>query len=762
MKFKFTTKIHFLILSLIIATTNYAQCNQPTGINVTDITSVSAVLSWSESTSAPGIAYSFEVRLSGLPGSGVSGLVDSGSVGDGVFTSPLSGLISDTTYFVYMRFQCSSEPLFSDWTSAVTFTTSTLSSPVAGAPAGLSDTFFSARWIAVPGATGYRLDVSEFSDFSTMLAGYDNLFVSGSSTSRLVSGLNPSTDYYYRLRAEGLSGSGPVTSGNSNVIMITTFNEPTFVAVWSEGAWLNDILPTADHDVILDDDFISDENNSTMFEVKSITLNEGYSYTITSGNSLIVYDNIINNSNAGSFVVQNNANLFQLNDAASPNIGEITVIRNSSEIFRLDYTMWSSPVIGTQTLKQFSPQTVDSRFYEYNSSDDIYSPIDPLTSTFEPGNGYFIRSPNNHVANNGTNDPQRWTGTFIGIPTNGEVNVALETSGQGFNLVGNPYPTVISADVLLQQNAANIDGTIYFWRRLNDISGSGPLGSFYATYTEFGGVGSSTSEDPNGFIQVGQGFLVKALNTELVFNSEMKVPDEFENQFFRYSTQNQMDKHRLWLNLTNENGLYSKLLLGYAAEASNGLDRLDGKYINDSPVALTSLLNNEEFTIQAKALPFSMDDFFPLGLKIVSAGEYSIAIENMDGFFAEGQLVYLEDTFTATIHNLSESAYVFSSEAGAFNNRFILRFTDEVMSVEQPFNTNAISIFVQDNQIKINAGDQEIKALKVVDIQGRNLFFENEINATEFSINSLNKNNQILFFQIQDYNNNVIIKKLIY
>ncbi|MBC8883232.1 hypothetical protein H9X57_06815 [Flavobacterium piscinae] len=197
-------------------------------------------------------------------------------------------------------------------------------------------------------------------------------------------------------------------------------------------------------------------------------------------------------------------------------------------------------------------------------------------------------------------------------------------------------------------------------------------------------------------------------------------------------------------------------------EASNGLDRLDGKYINDSPVALTSLLNNEEFTIQAKALPFSMDDFFPLGLKIVSGGEYSIAIENMDGFFAEGQLVYLEDTFTATIHNLSESAYVFSSEAGAFNNRFILRFTDEVMSIEQPLNTNAIAIFEQDNQIKINAGDQEIKTLKVVDIQGRILFFENDINATEFSINSLNKNNQILIFQIQDYNNNVIIKKRIY
>jgi hypothetical protein len=761
---KFNTKIPFLILAFLVTMISSAQCNEPTGIIVDNIDAVSATLSWNASSSEPGIGYTFEVRTSGAPGSGVTGLVDSGSAIDGVLTAQITGLLSDTTYSVYMRYQCTTAPLFSDWTTEITFSTTMLTAPVAGAPAGLSDTFFSARWIAVPGATGYRLDVSEFIDFSVMLSGYDNLFVSSSSTSRLVSGLNPSTTYYYRVRAEGSSGSGPVTSDNSNGIMVTTFAEPTFVAVWSEGAWLNDIYPTGNHDVFLDDHFISDENNEYMFEVKSITLNEGYTYTLTSGYSLVVYENIINSSTPDSFIVQNNANLYQFSDAASSNIGEITVIRNSSEIFRLDYTMWSSPVTGSQTLKQFSPQTVDSRFYEYNSTDDIYSAIDPLTTTFEPGNGYFIRSPNNHVTNNGTNAPQLWSGTFVGVPTNGEVTVALDTSGEGFNLVGNPYPTVISADELLQGNAGNIDGTIYFWRRLNDISGSGPLGSFYATYTEFGGVGvgSTTSEEPNGFIQVGQGFLVKALSSELQFNSQMKVPDEFENQFFRSSNPTQIEKHRLWLNLTNENGLYSKLLLGYAAGASNDLDRLDGKYINDSPVALTSLIDNEEFTIQAKALPFTMEDFFPLGFKIVSAGEYRVAIENMDGFFAEGQLVYLEDTFTSTIHNLSESAYVFSSEAGEFNNRFILRFTDEVMSIEQPFNSNAIAVFVQDNQIKINAGDQEIKALNVYDVQGRNLFFENEVNSTEFSINSLNKTNQVLIIQLQDFNNNVIIKKLIF
>jgi len=762
MKFQFNSKITFLISSLLVTMFSYAQCNQPTGIVVDDITAISAVLNWSESSSAPGVAYNFEVRTSGLPGSGVSGLVDSGSLSDGVFTSPISGLLSETNYSVYMRFQCTAAPLFSDWTTEITFTTSVLSAPVAGTPAGLSDTFFSARWIAVPGATGYRLDVSEFSDFSIMLPNYDNVFISGGLTSRLVSGLDPSTQYYYRVRAEGNSGSGPVTSVNSNVIMVTTFAEPTFVAVWSEGAWLNDIFPSADHDVILDDHFVSDESNEYMFEVKSITLNEGYTYTLASGYSLIVYENIINNSTPSSFIVQNNANLFQLNDFALPNEGEITVKRNSSEIFRLDYTMWSSPVTGSQTLKQFSPQTVDGRFYEYSTSTDIYSAINPLTTTFEPGNGYFIRSPNNHVTNNGTNLPQVWQGSFVGVPTNGEVNIALNNSGQGFNMVGNPYPTVISAEIFMGENIDNIEGTLYFWRRLNDSSGVGPFGSFYATYTEFGGTGSQTSDDPNGFIQVGQGFLVKALSSELIFNSGMKVSNEFNNQFFRFSNPTQIEKHRLWLNLTNDSGVFSRILVGYAEEASDENDRFDGRYIDDSEVALTSLINNEEYTIQAKTLPFTVDDTIPLGFKVVTAGEYTISLSKMDGLFEAGQVVYLEDTFESIIHNLSASDYIFSADEGNFKNRFVLRFTNETMSIEEPLNVNNIAVFVRDNSIHINTGNSEMQSLSVYDVQGRKLFTQDQVNTSEFTIDTLKKNNQVLILKIKDQNNNLISKKLVF
>jgi hypothetical protein len=69
----------------------------------------------------------------------------------------------------------------------------------------------------VRSATGYRLDVSLNSSFSSYVPGYQNLDV-GNRTSYNVTGLSANTFYYYRLRA--YNGGG--TSANSNVIKAKT------------------------------------------------------------------------------------------------------------------------------------------------------------------------------------------------------------------------------------------------------------------------------------------------------------------------------------------------------------------------------------------------------------------------------------------------------------------------------------------------------------------------------------------------------------
>src|SRR5207302_2428792 len=76
---------------------------------------------------------------------------------------------------------------------------------------------FMATWDGVGGAKGYLLDVSTSNSFSSYVDEYHSLDV-GNVNGRAVTGLNPRTTYYYRVRPYAAAGSG----GYSNVVTATT------------------------------------------------------------------------------------------------------------------------------------------------------------------------------------------------------------------------------------------------------------------------------------------------------------------------------------------------------------------------------------------------------------------------------------------------------------------------------------------------------------------------------------------------------------
>jgi hypothetical protein len=76
---------------------------------------------------------------------------------------------------------------------------------------------FMAIWSSVGGATGYFLDVSTSNSFGSYVNGYHDLDV-GNVNGRAVTGLNPGTTYYYRIRPYTAAGSG----GYSNVTTAAT------------------------------------------------------------------------------------------------------------------------------------------------------------------------------------------------------------------------------------------------------------------------------------------------------------------------------------------------------------------------------------------------------------------------------------------------------------------------------------------------------------------------------------------------------------
>lgn len=496
------------------------------------------------------------------------------------------------------------------------------------------------------------------------------------------------------------------------------------------------------------------------FTAKALAVNNSAIVTIPSGTNVTVTGSVSVTAPA-TFTLSNNANLIQVDNAI--NTGAITVNRDSNPLKLFDYTLWSSPVSGEQTLVDFSPLTSQdpSRFYRYDTNyntggvNGAYSAISPpIGVKFDQGVGYLIRMPN--TADEVT--PTVYAGQFIGNPNNGRISRFLEWTSPdlSYNLAGNPYPSVIDADKFITANTAKIESTLYFWRKTNGI------GTAYATYTKgVGGTATDSSETPNGKIQVGQGFIVQAKSRGDIpdfFTNEMRDVAPTSTQFFK--TKQVTQKDRVWLNLTNTTGVFSQTLVAYLADATSGLDTYDGKYINDSPVALTSNINNAEYTIQGRPA-FDASDVVALNFKTNQAGDYTIAIDHADGLFATGQEVYLVDSTNGSETNLKTSGYTFTAAAGVDNTRFSLRY-QKTLKVDAPaFNDKSVTVYKNNGMLYVNSTVMAIANIKVFDIQGKLIAERNNVKANTATINNLKATHQVLIVQITSEDKKIVNKKVL-
>lgn len=527
--------------------------------------------------------------------------------------------------------------------------------------------------------------------------------------------------------------------------------------IWNGNNW-NLGQPTANRNAII-------KGNLTLvsgLDTKNLTVKSGI-LTVSSNVSLTINGSLTNDAAASNVVVENGANLLQTLDVQ--NQGSITVKRNSFPLYRQDYTLWSAPV-SNQNLRGFSAQTLFSRFYSYNTAlgtggeyvQELFTTADVANKQFETGKGYLIRMPNNWTEFVNQSIPGTpYLGSFKGTPNNGTLSIPISNANVGYNLIGNPYPSSISISDFFDGNPG-IDRTLYFWRKRNDNVGSG-----YATYNMFGLV-SSQSEvnglDLQNGIGTGQGFLIKTNGATTVnFNNSMRNAAQ-NNILLRSGIQN--EQHRMWLNLSNALTLVSQTLLGYGSGATQNVDSgLDALYFNDSPVALTSLIENQEYAIQARSLPFDLNDSVPLGFKSDVAGTYSIALSQFDGLFESDQNIFLKDNFSGQFHNLKEANYSFTTNPGTFNDRFSIVYQTTTLG-SADFEANSVLVYKQNETLHINAGTTIMQKVELFDIQGRLLYTLDGLNTSVTEINHLNFTNQVLILKIMTVENKVISKKVLF
>ncbi|MBH1960145.1 MAG: T9SS type A sorting domain-containing protein [Flavobacteriia bacterium] len=473
---------------------------------------------------------------------------------------------------------------------------------------------------------------------------------------------------------------------------------------------------------------------NTLAEAKYVKVYESGSLNLESGASLNILDALVNMRDGNQITVASNSNLVQVNNAAV-NSGAITVVRDAY-LKRQDYTYWGSPV-AAQNLLAFSPKTLTNRFYVYDEIDDEFTPVDAATN-FVPGTGYAIRAPNNFPADNLTY--QTFNGIFKGVPNNGIFTFPLKLTGNGYNLISNPYPSNIDLQLLKDLNPTRINMLAYFWTNVNVnpiMQGSNyPNGGYVSNYAVLNGTAGVpatysvtpqnpnngsllVSKTPNRYIKTGQGFIVKSLvnNENLIFNNGIRTPDN-TSVFFNSKTPETTD--RFWLQLTTPLQVVTTAAIGYKQGAGNGFDAdYDAPLMGLGSDALFTRLDEARLAIQGRQYPLDVNDVVVLGTNHHSAGDYTISMPLAEGIFANGQAVYLKDQQTGALTNLSEQSYNFTAEKGLTEGRFEIVYQPETVLGTGSSTKDLLTVYRDGSEFVVKSGSKTVSGVEVYDTSGK-------------------------------------------
>ena len=491
---------------------------------------------------------------------------------------------------------------------------------------------------------------------------------------------------------------------------------------WSNtGNWDSGTIPTASTYVVIPENpaggaVFPTTNSGSDALSKNIYIEAGAYLSVPSGKTLSVAENLVLKSNASK-----TAAIIDLN--TTDKISVAGTVQAERYLSKDDYHYISTPVSGLNT-SLFTDSHATYAYNETAATDNWlygwYAPSGSLTNA----KGYALYYKTDYTLN------------FDGSTLNsGDYSIGISlTSGseaiekRGWNLVGNPYPSAIDADLFIAENAGAISGTLYFWANGNNDGAY--ESSDYASWNGAGSTSSGGSIVPNGFIGSNQGFMVKANgNANINFKNSMRAVNN--TQFFKKRNETIT---RLKLSINNEN-YYSEALIAFKDDASDEYDYLyDGlKLRANGSISIYTEMDSQPYGIQAfKTLPKDLKYFaVPVTYEASEAGKCSILVKEFENF--KGISVYLRDKFlnTGLVLN-SGKEYNFVTEAGIFQERFEVVFSSR-KAAPIPAVTSDILIYPNPNRgnfkIVVNSRDENYVS-EIYSITGK-LIYRNKFSTSE-------------------------------
>ncbi len=358
---------------------------------------------------------------------------------------------------------------------------------------------------------------------------------------------------------------------------------------------------------------------------------------------------------------------------------------------------------------------------EWNEPDSTWSYLTSLTDPLNVTEGYFAWSSSSISSPEYVN--------FDGLLNTGNQTVANlsynsgSNKGDGWNLVGNPYPSPI--EWTSSWTKSNIDATIYVYD-----------GTQYLTWNyNFGGIGSMG----NGYIPSTQAFWVKANASSPSMTIPNSTRTHASQQFYKGS--DEIINNMLTITVVG-NEFEDVAIVGCHAGAT---DLYDGEYdayklfgSTEAP-QLYSVIGNTNLTANFFG-EIKSSRTVDLGLNTGEEGVYEFHFSGAKNF-DDNIIVYLEDKASTSSNgqmiDLKKSpSYKFYTEEGLDESRFVLHFIEK-SDINYEYTGNPaksdVQIYSYEKDVIVNYRNEIPGTMIVYDLLGK------EIARSALSENDLNK-----------------------
>jgi len=352
--------------------------------------------------------------------------------------------------------------------------------------------------------------------------------------------------------------------------------------------------------------------------------------------------------------------------------------------------------------------------------------------------------------------------TFSSVPENGTVAIDFSHIPNDDVLIGNPFPSTISLKEFIQQNQLNMEGYIEHWLQWDGNSHASS--SFVGGYATQNLLGSSL---PNAEFMYNTISLLPKENiisrkAFLIWTSSIVNTIEFNNSMRIKSDviEDNSTKNRFWLSLKKDSGTLmqtDQLLIGATNTTTNALDYgYDASYYHDHrSMLIYSFITGDTSRYKIQSVENTFIEDVKIGVKIGEIGNYTFKLQ-LEEQMSTADDILLIDTLTSLEYDLRTIDVTINfSATGVFDNRFLIRFKDPALAIEENISTNNISIWQDVTHIHIESNNT-LKSIQLIDLNGKVV---NEFKST--SLPTENYAAGVYIVKLITINDRTITKKIV-